>query len=119
MSHLVVVEATSLIQSGDLVRAEALLSALVETEGDNALVEVLDDMPSKDLLAVMREYDSSKQSLLNLLSRICLAKLMLLSTPMSMMGKAHQFMLQLFHLKWSKFSHFQIFQTTEKRVGYV
>ncbi|MDP3088955.1 MAG: hypothetical protein Q8M99_12300 [Methylotenera sp.] len=67
MSHLVVVEASSLIQSGDLVRAEALLSALVETEGDNALVEVLDDMPSKELLAVMREYDSSKQSLLNLL----------------------------------------------------
>jgi hypothetical protein len=67
MSHLVVTEATSLIQSGDLVRAEALLTTLVETEGDHALVEVLDEMPSKDLLAVMREYDSSKQSLLNLL----------------------------------------------------
>jgi hypothetical protein len=49
------------------VRAEALLTALVETEGDHALVEVLDDIPAKDLLAVIREYDSSKQSLLNLL----------------------------------------------------
>lgn len=67
MSHLVVVEARNLIQSGDIVRAEALLSALVETEGDHALVEVLDEIPSKDLLAVIREYDSSKQSLLNLL----------------------------------------------------
>jgi hypothetical protein len=67
MSHLVVIEATSLIQSGDLVRAEALLTNLVETEGDHALIEVLDEMPSKDLLAVMREYDASKQSLLNLL----------------------------------------------------
>lgn len=67
MSHLVVTEATSLIQSGDLVRAEALLTTLVETEGDHALVEVLNEMPSKDLLAVMREYDASKQSLLNLL----------------------------------------------------
>lgn len=67
MTHLVVVEARNLIQSGDIVRAEALLSALVETEGDHALVEVLDEMPSKDLLAVIREYDSSKQSLLNLL----------------------------------------------------
>ncbi|MDO9394047.1 MAG: hypothetical protein Q7T42_08770 [Methylotenera sp.] len=67
MTHLVVVEARNLIQSGDIVRAEALLSALVETEGDYALVEVLDEMPSKDLLAVIREYDSSKQSLLNLL----------------------------------------------------
>ncbi|MES2580207.1 MAG: hypothetical protein V4552_06620 [Pseudomonadota bacterium] len=67
MTHLVVVEATNLIQSGDIVRAEALLTALVETEGDHALVEVLDEIPAKDLLAVIREYDSSKQSLLNLL----------------------------------------------------
>jgi len=67
MSHSVIIKATSLIQSGDIVRAEALLTALVETEGDMALVEVLDEMPSKDLLAVIREYDSSKQSLLNLL----------------------------------------------------
>lgn len=67
MTRLVVVEATGLIQSGDIVRAEAILTALVETDGDNALVEVLDDIPSKDLLAVIREYDSSKQSLLNLL----------------------------------------------------
>lgn len=67
MTHLVVVEATNLIQSGDIVRAEALLTALVETEGDHSLIEVLDDIPSKDLLAVIREYDSSKQSLLNLL----------------------------------------------------
>ena len=50
MTHLVVVEATNLIQSGDIVRAEALLTALVETEGDHALVEVLDDIPAKDLL---------------------------------------------------------------------
>ena len=67
MTHLVVVEATKLIQSGDIVKAEAVLTALVETEGDHALIEVLDDIPSKDLLAVIREYDSSKQSLLSLL----------------------------------------------------
>lgn len=67
MTHSLVVQATSLIQSGDIVRAEALLTALVETDGDMALVEVLDEIPSKDLLAVIREYDSSKQSILNLL----------------------------------------------------
>ena len=67
MTHLVVVEATKLIQYGDIVKAEAVLTALVETEGDHALIEVLDDIPSKDLLAVIREYDSSKQSLLSLL----------------------------------------------------
>ncbi len=67
MTNLVVVKASSLIQSGDIMGAESLLTALVETEGDHALVEVLDELPSKDLLAVIREYDSSKQSLLNLL----------------------------------------------------
>lgn len=67
MTHALIVQASSLIQSGDIVRAEALLTALVETDGDHALVEVLDDMPPKDLLAVIREYDASKQSILNLL----------------------------------------------------
>lgn len=67
MSNALIIQASSLIQSGNIVRAEALLTALVETEGDHALVEVLDDMPSKDLLAVIREYDSSKQSILSLL----------------------------------------------------
>ncbi|OIQ91142.1 hypothetical protein GALL_269390 [mine drainage metagenome] len=67
MTHSIVVQASSLIKAGDVVRAESLLTALVETEGDHALVEVLDEMPSKDLLAIIREYDSSKQSLLNLL----------------------------------------------------
>jgi len=67
MTHALIVQASSLIQSGDIVRAEALLTALVETDGDHALVEVLEDMPAKDLLAVIREYDTSKQSILNLL----------------------------------------------------
>ena len=67
MINTLVVQATSLIQSGDIIRAEALLTALVETQGDHALVEILDEMPPKDLLAVIREYDTSKQSVLSLL----------------------------------------------------
>lgn len=67
MTHSVVVQAASLIQTGDIVGAEVLLTSLVETDGDQALVEVLEEMPSKDLLAVIREYDASKQSLLSLL----------------------------------------------------
>ena len=67
MSNALIIQASSLIQSGDIVRAEELLTALVETDGDHALVEVLDEMPPKDLLAVIREYDSSKQSILSLL----------------------------------------------------
>ena len=67
MTNALIIQASSLIQAGDIVRAEELLTALVETDGDHALVEVLDDIPSKDLLAVIREYDSSKQSILSLL----------------------------------------------------
>ena len=67
MTHALVVQASTLIQSGDIVRAEELLTALVETDGDHALIEVLDEMAPKDLLAVIREYDASKQSILSLL----------------------------------------------------
>lgn len=67
MTHALVVQASTLIQSGDIVRAEELLTALVETDGDHALIEVLDEMAPKDLLAVIREYDASKESILSLL----------------------------------------------------
>ncbi len=67
MTHALVVQASTLIQSGDIVKAEELLTALVETDGDHALIEVLDEMAPKDLLAVIREYDASKQSILSLL----------------------------------------------------
>jgi hypothetical protein len=67
MSHPAVLKATALIRSGDISAAESALSALVETEGDTALVAVLDELPPKDLLAIIREYDSSKPSVVNLL----------------------------------------------------
>lgn len=67
MSHPAVLKATALIRSGDIVAAESALSELVETEGDTALVAVLDELPPKDLLAIIREYDSSKPSVVNLL----------------------------------------------------
>ena len=40
MTHALVVQASTLIQSGDIVKAEELLTALVETDGDHALIEV-------------------------------------------------------------------------------
>lgn len=67
MTNALVVKAASLIHSGDIAGAEYALASLVETEGDHALVAVLDDLPPKDLLAVIREYDSSKESIVNLL----------------------------------------------------
>ena len=68
MNHLALIAKTqSLIASGDIVGAESALVELADTEGDGALMVVLEQLPPKDILAVIREYDSSKESILILL----------------------------------------------------
>ena len=67
MSLPAIIEAQSLIEAGDIAGAEFALANIAETQGDRALVAALDDLPAKDLLAVIREYDASKESLVNLL----------------------------------------------------
>ena len=68
MNHLALIEKTqTLIAAGDIVGAEFALVALADTEGDAALMVVLDLLPPKDILAVIREYDNSKESVVNLL----------------------------------------------------
>ena len=68
MNHLALIEkTTSLIAAGDIVGAEGALAELADEEGDRALMVVLDQLAPKDVLAVMREYDSSKASVVNLL----------------------------------------------------
>jgi hypothetical protein len=57
----------SLIAAGDIVGAESALVELADAEGDGALLVVLEQLPPKDVLAVMREYDNSKESVINLL----------------------------------------------------
>jgi hypothetical protein len=56
----------SLIAAGDIVAAESALVKLADAEGDRALVVVLEQLPPKDLLAVIREYDNSRESVVNL-----------------------------------------------------
>ncbi|MEC5386873.1 hypothetical protein VVD49_14155 [Uliginosibacterium sp. H3] len=67
MSNALVVKAAQLIGAGDIAGAEYALVSLVDAEGDHALVEVLEELPPKDLLAIIREFDSSKESVINLL----------------------------------------------------
>ncbi|MDB5743422.1 MAG: hypothetical protein JWR68_1737 [Polaromonas sp.] len=68
MNHLALIEKTqTLIAAGDIVGAESALVELADTEGDAALMVVLDQLPPKDILAVIREYDNSKESVINLL----------------------------------------------------
>lgn len=57
----------SLIAAGDIVAAEAALVELADEQGDQALMVVLEQLPPKDMLAVIREYDNSKESVINLL----------------------------------------------------
>ncbi len=68
MNHLALIQkTTSLIAAGDIVGAESALAELADEEGDRALMVVLAQLAPKDVLAVMREYDSSKESVVNLL----------------------------------------------------
>ena len=68
MNHLALIEKTqTLIAAGDIVGAESALVELADTEGDAALMVVLELLPPKDILAVIREYDNSKESVINLL----------------------------------------------------
>ena len=57
----------SLIASGDIVGAESALVELADAEGDGALMVVLEQLPAKDVLAIIREYDNSKESVINLM----------------------------------------------------
>jgi len=57
----------SLIAAGDIVGAESALVELADAEGDGALMVVLEQLPAKDILAVIREYDNSKESVVNLM----------------------------------------------------
>ena len=68
MNQLALITKTqSLIAAGDIVGAEFALAELADQEGDRALMEVLEQLPAKDVLAVIREYDDSKSSIINLL----------------------------------------------------
>ena len=67
-NHLALIEKTqSLIAAGDIVGAESALVGLADAEGDAALMVVMEQLPPKDILAVIREYDHSKESVVSLL----------------------------------------------------
>jgi hypothetical protein len=65
--HPVVLKSSQLILAGDIAGAENALMAIADQHGDHALVSILDELQPKDLLAVMREFDSSRESVVNML----------------------------------------------------
>lgn len=66
MTHPAVIKSHQLVVAGDLLGAEHALAEIAETEGDTALVAVLDQVAPKDLLAIMREFDGSRESIINM-----------------------------------------------------
>jgi len=66
MTHPVVIKTSQLILAGDVKGAETALASIADSDGDDALVTVLNDVPPKDLLAIMRSFDGSKQSVVNM-----------------------------------------------------
>lgn len=67
MNNSIIKKAIYEIKSGNIEAAEALLVTVAENEGDKALQIVLEEVPPKDLLAIMRNYDGSNESVINLL----------------------------------------------------
>ena len=68
MNNLALITKTqTLIAAGDIAGAEGALVELADAEGDGALMVVLEQLPAKDVLAIIREYDNSKESVINLL----------------------------------------------------
>jgi hypothetical protein len=66
MTHPAILKTAQLVLAGDIGAAEQALADVAESEGDGALVALLDQLPPKDLLAILREFDGSRESIINL-----------------------------------------------------
>lgn len=68
MDRLALISKTqSLIALGDISGAESALVELADTEGDGALMAVLQQLTSPEILAMIRQHDTSKESVISLL----------------------------------------------------
>ena len=63
MTHPLVTTVSNLVYEGDISSAERALTVLADQEGDFALARVIEEMPPKDVVAILREHDSSKSSI--------------------------------------------------------
>ncbi|QBC42150.1 hypothetical protein [Iodobacter fluviatilis] len=64
--HPAIINASKLILVGNISGAEKALSDIADEHGDHALSVILEDVAPKDLLAILREYDSAKETVLSL-----------------------------------------------------
>ena len=65
MTHAIVSTVSSLVYEGNIDSAERALATVADAEGDYALARVIDEMPSRDVVAILREHDSSRSSIIS------------------------------------------------------
>lgn len=63
MSHPIVKAVSGLVYEGDIEGAERALAVIADQEGDRALARIIDEMPPRDVVAILREHDASKMSI--------------------------------------------------------
>ena len=63
--HPIVKTVSTLVYGGDIDQAERALVNLADEEGDRALARIIDELPPRDVVAILREHDSSKVSVIS------------------------------------------------------
>lgn len=63
MTHPIITTVSAMVYEGDIDSAERALAVLADQEGDFALARIIDEMPARDVVAILREHDSSKSSI--------------------------------------------------------
>jgi hypothetical protein len=63
VTHPLVTTVSAMVYEGDIESAERALAVLADQEGDRALAKVVDEMPPRDLVAILREHDSARPSI--------------------------------------------------------
>ena len=65
--HPIAKTVSEFVYGGDIDKAEHALVSLADTEGDRALALVIDALPARDVVAILREHDASKASVISTL----------------------------------------------------
>ena len=65
MTHPIVKAVSNLVFEGNIDSAERALATVADQEGDFALARVIDEMAPRDLVAILREHDASRGSIIS------------------------------------------------------
>ena len=63
--HPIAKTVSALVYEGDIDQAERALVNVADEEGDRALARLIDELPPRDVVAILREHDSSKVSVIS------------------------------------------------------